>query len=354
MRAFFLNQFIVIVIFFMIYYISPEGAGVSELALLEVIFNSSYILYEILKLYLKSRKRLEKLTFVTTLVIILTVAFTTYLLGRRISQHYEIERFEKVSVNITISLSFVIVLLGSAYLIVRKELENQISANELLKRAYLEKKLETIQNQIKPHFLYNTLNVLVMLIKIDPQSATELVLTLSDFYRKIFDTPKVWSLKEELDLCIDYLRIMKYRFGNRLEFAVPQNTSEYSNIQIPSLVVHTFVENAITHNISKHDTVGKIKIKVDKSENGLAIWIIDGKANEDIKNEKIVIKETSGSKLAEYKLKEFYGNNYALEMTKVKNPEKLDEYLKDMKEGFVVTINLRKGGESYESLYSRR
>ncbi len=327
----------------MIYYISPDGAEIDELALLQVVFNSSFVLYQIIKLYLKSKKKLETITLVVTVIILFIVLFTSYLLTKRIFQNYQIEKFENVLVNIVISLSFVIVLLGSAYLIVKKELEDQIIKNEELKRAYLERKLETIQDQIKPHFLYNTLNVLAGLIRINQDSAVELVLILSNFYRRIFDAPKIWNLQDELELCEDYLRIMKFRFGSRLEFVVESNLPSLKEIQIPSLVIHTFVENAITHNISKNDTSGKIKIKVDKTENGITIIVIDGKEIEDIEVEQSIIKETSGSKLAESKLREFFSNNYTLQMRKIKNPGKNDDYFKGMKEGFEVTIVLKSG-----------
>ncbi len=327
----------------MIYYISPDGAEIDELALLQVVFNSSFVLYQIIKLYLKSKKKLETITLVVTVIILFIVLFTSYLLTKRIFQNYQIEKFENVLVNIVISLSFVIVLLGSAYLIVKKELEDQIIKNEELKRAYLERKLETMQNQIKPHFLYNTLNVLVGLIRINQDSAAELVLILSSFYRRIFDASKIWSLQDELELCEDYLRIMKFRFGSRLEFEIQSNLSSLKEIQIPSLVVHTFVENAITHNIAKNDTNGKIKIKVAKTENVITINVIDGKEIEDMEVEQSIIKETSGSKLAESKLREFFGNNYTLQMRKIKNPEKIDDYFKGMKEGFEVTIVLKSG-----------
>ena len=115
--------------------------------------------------------------------------------------------------------------------------------------------------QINPHFLFNTLNAIRELTKIDASKAWSAVTELSDLLRYTLTSEKVRlvSLNEELTAIKDYLSIETMRFGNRLAYHlhVPE---EIRSLQIPPVSLLTLVENAIKHGISKSVAGGKITI----------------------------------------------------------------------------------------------
>lgn len=136
-------------------------------------------------------------------------------------------------------------------------LQMQASQNEI--------ELKSLRSQINPHFLFNSLNSIRALIDIEPKSAKESVTSLSNLLRKslVHGKNAFISLEEEIDLVKNYLDLEKIRFEERLqvEWLVDEGLDK---LQIPPFIIHTQVENAIKHGISKLIQGGLIRIKVLK------------------------------------------------------------------------------------------
>jgi LytS/YehU family sensor histidine kinase len=122
--------------------------------------------------------------------------------------------------------------------------------NSLLKTANAEAANQLLRQQIHPHFLFNALNILKSLYKIDPVAAEEYLVCLSDFLRASVSNNniKVVRLKDEVELCQGYLRMQKIRFGDALicSFSVPDEILE--SRFVPSFSIQPLIENAIKHN----------------------------------------------------------------------------------------------------------
>jgi two-component system LytT family sensor kinase len=120
-----------------------------------------------------------------------------------------------------------------------------------LKASNMETTNQLLQQQIKPHFLFNALNILKSLIRKDPKGAETYLLKLSDFLRVSITKNKngTATIKEELKICNDYMEMQKIRFGDALIYHVNLNESdEFYNQKLPFFSIQPLLENAIKHN----------------------------------------------------------------------------------------------------------
>lgn len=148
--------------------------------------------------------------------------------------------------SLTINL-IILVLCELVFVYYRKQkIENE---NALLKQSNLEARNNQLKMQLHPHFLFNSLNTLRVLLKKDADKAEDYLLKLSAILRfsataAMSDTVKV---EEELQLCMNYLQMQKVRFGEMLHFSIPvQLQSAKGNL--PVYALQLLAENAIKHN----------------------------------------------------------------------------------------------------------
>ncbi|MFP2997556.1 histidine kinase [Spongiivirga sp. MCCC 1A20706] len=130
----------------------------------------------------------------------------------------------------------------------RKIHEQDLLDKEALKQEKLKNELNALKSQVRPHFLFNSLNSLNGLIG-DNKEATTFVNKLSYLYRYILQSNDndLVSVQEELSFLESYLFLIKTRYKNRfqIDIDIPEN---YLNEQIPSLALQILVENAVKHN----------------------------------------------------------------------------------------------------------
>lgn len=126
---------------------------------------------------------------------------------------------------------------------------------------------QQLKSQINPHFLFNSLNVLVSLINKDADKATDYTKKLSDIYRYVlsYDLHETVSVKEELDFIKNYTEILKIRSGEGLN-VVYGLKDEDLNKKIPPMALQVLVENAVKHNaLTSYDPL-LIKIYSDNRD----------------------------------------------------------------------------------------
>jgi sensor histidine kinase YesM len=139
--------------------------------------------------------------------------------------------------------------------------KKSIKRQEELKRENVESQLEILKNQVKPHFLFNSLNTLASIIPDDPDQAVAYVQNLSSMYRYVLEIKdkKLIPLKDELACVKAYLFMMKIRFGENLIINIEDNALDEINHIVP-LSLQLLVENAIKHNIISNKKPLTIKI----------------------------------------------------------------------------------------------
>ncbi|AFM43370.1 histidine kinase [Desulfosporosinus acidiphilus SJ4] len=136
--------------------------------------------------------------------------------------------------------------------------------------------LRNLQAQIKPHFLFNTLNTIISLITLSKNTeGLNTLFALSNLIRHNFDHPgELVSLREELHYVESYLLIQKTRFGNRLELLI-EVPEELQNTQIPFLSLQPLVENACIHGLEPKEGVGHLWIKGKEVDDHVELSVID-------------------------------------------------------------------------------
>ena len=130
--------------------------------------------------------------------------------------------------------------------------------------------------QIKPHFLYNVLNIIAALCRMDAEKARELILDLSSYLQHTFDfgnLAKYIPFETELDFIEAYVRIEKARFRDKL--TVEYKLDDTSELMLPPLVLQPLIENAIRHGIRKKLQSGKVILQVTNQQECFLIKVMD-------------------------------------------------------------------------------
>jgi two-component system LytT family sensor kinase len=139
-----------------------------------------------------------------------------------------------------------------------------------------EKEMSFLQAQIKPHFLFNTLNVISSQILVDPEKAHELVSSLGEYLHAKFDfenTHKWIHLEEELSMVGSYLELEQSRFEERLK--VVWDVEDHLHFLLPPFTLQPLVENAIRHGLMETMEGGTVKISVYQKEENYIISVAD-------------------------------------------------------------------------------
>jgi sensor histidine kinase YesM len=121
---------------------------------------------------------------------------------------------------------------------------------ETLKKENLETQLESLKNQVNPHFLFNSLNTLVAIIPDQPKVAVAFVQNLSKVYRYVLEIREkpLITVQEELDFIQSYIFLLQIRFPQNLTFEIKLSEESLAKKVVP-LSFQLLVENAIKHNI---------------------------------------------------------------------------------------------------------
>ncbi len=153
----------------------------------------------------------------------------------------------------------------------QKKMDAHKAETEQLAR---EAELYKLRQQLQPHFLFNSLNSISALTALQPEKARHMINQLSEFLRgTLRKDEKQWNtLKEEMQYLELYLEIEKVRFGHRLQTAVDCDEASL-DLKLPSLLLQPVVENAIKFGL--YDTTGDvlIKVKAQKKDNSLEVFV---------------------------------------------------------------------------------
>lgn len=161
-------------------------------------------------------------------------------------------------------LAFLILSIYEAIYIYSKTVMLQIE-KEHLKQEKLKSQLHGLRNQVKPHFLFNSLNTLASLIKKDPDRGVRFVEKLSKVYRYLLDSneKKLIPLSEEMDYLESYWHLMKERYPDSLQLVL-EIPEAYRTKMIAPFSLQLLVENAIKHNVVSTQKPLNIMIDINK------------------------------------------------------------------------------------------
>jgi two-component system LytT family sensor kinase len=199
------------------------------------------------------------------------------------------------------------------------------------KRMLLEARLDALQRQINPHFLFNTLNSIASLVRVKPELAREMTVKLANILRALLkDHDSYVPLREELNFTDDYLDIEVVRFGPdklRVEKDIDPRTLD---VMVPSILLQPLIENSIKHGLEPRIHGGTVTVRSRMEGDRVHIEVADDGVGMGKRPESALRRAGAGigMKNVQQRLEVLYGSE--AEFSVVSNPGR----------GTLVTIDL--------------
>jgi sensor histidine kinase YesM len=198
------------------------------------------------------------------------IALCAFVLLVELGEIYAVENYLKIAMSDTEKRTLIIgsllitFMISSIYASVAFFIEwkENLLRTQALEKANLEARYDTLRNQVNPHFLFNSLNTLLMLVNDNPV-ASKYVESISEIMRYMLQSrdKEAVLLRDELKIASDYVFVQQSRFGDKLqvEFDVPEKFYHYA---IPPLALQMLLENAIKHNVVSKDNPLHVKVYI--------------------------------------------------------------------------------------------
>jgi two-component system LytT family sensor kinase len=155
----------------------------------------------------------------------------------------------------------------------RRRLELAAAAD--LERSLLRARLHALDLELRPHFLFNTLNAITALVRSEPAQAERMLITLADLLRVTLGrTGEEVTVAEELEQLDLYLDIQRVRFRDRLDVQVEVDDDVLS-AYVPGMILQPLVENALTHGLAPKVASGTIRVSVERAGDTVVLRVVD-------------------------------------------------------------------------------
>ncbi len=215
---------------------------------------------------------------------------------------------------------------------------------ESLSHKLTESKLHALRMQVNPHFLFNTLNMIsVLVMKGDNDKAVNTIGRLSGFFRATLEESKnQWvPLSQELEMIGQYLDIARLRFGDRLTIN-EHYKADAMLVQIPSMILQPLVENSIRHGFAESAGACKLSLLCKLEGDYLIIEIVDNGVGCDFYQEGFV--PGVGLSNVEQRLKQLYSDNQCLRFDSMPGEGATARLKLSILEGETRSYKAKKGG----------
>jgi two-component system LytT family sensor kinase len=176
----------------------------------------------------------------------------------------------------------------------------------------MEARLEALASQINPHFLFNTLNSISTLIRLNPEKARTMVTQLARIMRRRLRNQEHFTpLREELEFIEDYLAIELVRFGDKLK-VLKYIDPLASDMLVPGMLLQPLVENSIKHGISGKIEGGVITLRARRCEGRLVIEVEDDGVGIPESELSTILNKGVGVTNVKERLKVLYNQDYRM------------------------------------------
>lgn len=219
------------------------------------------------------------------------------------------------SQHIQLSLLTYWAIIGATqfYRIYDQARQRQLHAAQLEARL-AESRLEVLRMQLQPHFLFNTLQAVTVLIHDDPHAAEDMLLGLSQLLRVSLDELHVAevSLGREIEFLKHYIGIQQRRFGDRLRFDLEIDQDVFA-CAVPSLLLQPLVENAIRYGIGTHKQRDLVTVRGFQSNDRLFLEVKNRTGELKDEPERLLARGL-GLSNTKARLEQLYGRQHSLEL----------------------------------------
>lgn len=192
--------------------------------------------------------------------------------------------------------------------------QRRLEESARLRAQLAEARLTALQNQLNPHFLFNTLNAVATLVDRDPRGVRRMIARLSDLLRATLEpsAEQEAPLAREVALTEKYLEILEIRFQGRLQTSLDV-PPDVRHALVPPLVLQPLIENAMKHAVSRTAEPSRIDVRVVRAGEQLVLTVEDtgpgsaaSRADEDISGTGIGLANTRA------RLAQLYGDDQSL------------------------------------------
>ncbi|MDH6303970.1 two-component system LytT family sensor kinase [Parabacteroides sp. PF5-5] len=186
-----------------------------------------------------------------------------------------------------------------------------------LQKNHLESQLQILHAQINPHFMFNVLNYIYVLMQKDVELASELLLKYSDTLRyQLYSGQKEYvKLEQEVQFLKNFIDVEKFRWEDKLDVSCNWQI-ESGNINIPPLLFIPFIENAFKHVARSKEEKGYIHILLEQKKKVISLKVENSVSSPSVKKEK---ESGIGLKNVKKRLKILYGERYLLNTKETDN-----------------------------------
>ena len=233
---------------------------------------NSYLIYK-LDNYFKDDKFTTKriiwnilLSFIVSIVIIFILrVFEEVIVDRRTFKDY-IANEKPANFIVAITITFIIILIFYLIHFYKAYKDNQLKEQKII-AGTASAKFESLKNQLDPHFLFNSLNVLSSLIEENPDNAQRFTTSLSKIYRYVLEQrdKELVSVDEELQFAKTYMNLLKMRFENSITYEMPDQLNNEDAKVVP-LSLQLLLENCIKHNVVSESKPLHITIAIEDNQ----------------------------------------------------------------------------------------
>lgn len=206
-----------------------------------------------------------------------------------------------------------IVLISLTFTAYKRYREGELRSSQLETRL-AQAQLQALKMQLHPHFLFNTMNAISVLIKKNPEAAQKMLTRLAELLRMSLDQAGVQevSLKQEMEFLDRYIKIQQTRFGERLSVTMKVEDAVL-DAKIPNLILQPLVENAIEHGIAKRSGPGRVAITAQRTNGTLFVQVRDN--GKGLKKGQGEVKEGVGLSNTRARLHQLYGTAHRFELS---------------------------------------
>jgi two-component system LytT family sensor kinase len=200
-------------------------------------------------------------------LFIIRMTISVFYEGNSFLQYWQEERIENFYFGIWASLTVVITV--HVIYFYNKYQKTKVKESQIVAKNE-SAKFESLKNQLDPHFLFNSLNVLTSLIGENPGQAEKFTTKLSKVYRYVLEQKDkdLISLDEELKFAKSYMQLLQMRFEEAIEYSIPEEVSN-PELKIVPLSLQLLLENAVKHNVITSSS--PLQIRIYESEGYLCV-----------------------------------------------------------------------------------
>ncbi len=192
-------------------------------------------------------------------LVVMLVSFLRIELGKMFPQYFFSLDSPQWAVKLAIYATSVMCIGIPLKIFNNARIEMKLEEQE---RALLQARMEALQSQINPHFLFNTLNSVSSLVRFDPDTARELIVKLANILRRLLrKTDAFVPLREEIDFIDDYLDIEVVRFGHDKLKVIKELDPASLDVLVPSMMLQPLIENTIKHGLAPKIGGGSVHLR---------------------------------------------------------------------------------------------